>query len=845
MEWADPGPAAGSSGKSFQAGASQVGNAAFEVYAIGVFIASLGSILLGAFSWFGAKREYARPFSLMQFAIFVWCFFGYSQLRVSGLGEQVAYLKLEYIGIASLPVAALAFARSLARRPLSGRTALLLLALPALTVLLVAVGGEPGLVWTPVGQDAKGRLLTEAGPWFWVHSAYSYVLVTACFANLVARAREVQGSTRRWLRHSIAILLIPVFTNLVFVLFFLKTTPLDPTPMAFALSGLLLAIGLRNYNIFDLVPYAKEAILAAIDNPILTVDADRLVVGANAPALALFAGLGAIEGRPLSALAGEDAGSALLAAAEASLREGGAREWRLRDRYYHLVSFALPTALGASRDFILIFYDETERTRALLALEERERALERYASMVNASHEFMSIVGRDLRYEAVNDAFCERYGKCRDDILGATVSEVWGEEAAGKYILPYLESCFAGEYRVIRNRFAFVGEEKERHFEVSYNPVRDASGSVTHAVVITKDVGDYVEAQEALAVAREKADAANAAKSSFLAAMSHEIRTPLNAIIGLTELSLRAPLSAEQRDNLETVRMAGGTLINIINDILDLSKIEAGRMTLERVDFDLPAHLAQVLKTFKPAFARKGLYLEFEAAPGSPRFVAGDSLRLGQVLMNLVGNAAKFTEKGGVRVRLEAEAAGEGKAGIRVSVADTGIGIPPDKLDLIFESFSQADSSVSRRYGGTGLGLSICRNLVGLFGGRIWVESEPGKGSTFSFTAFLEPGDEAKAAARVRPGEGEGEAAGGGPSTSSSPRTTSSTRRWPCAGWSRPATGRGTRSPGRRRSAFSRSGPSTSSSWTSRCPTSTAWRRRGASGAAPPGWTAAPCPSSR
>ncbi len=707
--------------------------------------AALVSVFLAAYAWSGSRREVARPFALLEFAIFLWCFWGFLGYRAESFSEHVVFLKLQYCGIVAVPVGGYLFARAMARRAL-GLSAVLAVALPALASLLVAASNEfHGLFWQRLALVPDGSLVASPGPWFWIHTAYSYALILGAFVALLRGAFLVRGAIRRWLLHTTALFFVPVAVNFVSVLFVLRENAYDPTPIAFAFSGFIMALGLRHYNVFDLVPFAKDAVFSSIRDPVLSVDAEGCIVGATAEAERIFRTAKGLAGRQLAELC---------APAAAILPAGEVTEWAYGGRYYRVAAHDIRETGRRWYGSLVVFSDITEKIGALHTLAEREEVLRRYAFMVNASLESMSIINRDLVYEAVNDAFCLSNGRCREEIVGRRVVDVWGEENAQANILPALRACLAGERVVVRKRFAFLAETEERDLEVTYNPFRNAAGEVSHAVVITKDVSEYLATQRALAEARERADAANRAKSSFLAAMSHEIRTPLNAVIGLTELTLRGPLSAEQRDNLETVGIAGRTLLNVINDILDLSKIEAGRMSLERIDFDLPAQVAQVLKTFRPAFAAKGLSLALSVADECPRFVAGDPFRFGQVLMNLVGNAVKFTERGGVTVELLPEASPEappGRLGVRVSVRDSGIGIPEDKHGIIFESFAQADSSVSRRFGGTGLGLSICRNLVGLFGGRIWVESKPGEGSVFTFTAFFDRGDEARASARSNP----------------------------------------------------------------------------------------------
>ena len=372
-----------------------------------------------------------------------------------------------------------------------------------------------------------------------------------------------------------------------------------------------------------------------------------------------------------------------------------------------------------------VLWDITERKKMEELLRQREDDLR------NVLDNMPAMIGywdRNFRNRFGNRAYIEWFGIDPADMPGKHIREVIGEERY-ELNLPYMEAALRGETQVFERAIPTPDGSGVRYSQASYIPdIHD--GTARGFYVLVTDITQVKEAERA-------ADAASRAKSQFLANVSHEIRTPMNGIMGLTHLALQKELTPQLREYLERIDSSAHSLLGILNDILDISKIEAGMLTMERAPFDIRESLRRVSGLAAAPAEQKGIALSMIVGDDVPRVLTGDPLRLEQVLLNLLGNAVKFTEQGSVTLAVAVDGRNQdsGKVVLRFSVQDSGIGIRSEDMESIFEPFAQSDSSATRKYGGTGLGLSICSNLVRMMHGDLAVESRHGTGSTFSFTA--------------------------------------------------------------------------------------------------------------
>ncbi len=586
-----------------------------------VWIYAVAALLGCGMAWYALRHRDipgATPFAILQLSAALWSIANVFEGSRSDLSTILFFSNVAFIGISPIAPATLGIALQYTgkNRWLTPRKLMLLSFIPAMTILLSWTNSWHGLVRQHVAVKTARRLTvlsSTPGPWYWIHTAYAYLLAFVSLWVLAAALRHCARPHRRQLFVLIAALLIILGGNIA------RHAGLIPLPAHisstfFVPGGAVFMLGLFRFKLFDIAPVARDIIFESLTDSVIVLDAKNRIVDMNPSARKLF-------GRHTQKAVGQSA-----------------------------------RVLFGSRPELIDLYRD--------AIDKRD--------------------------------------------------EITIENGGAKY-----------------------------HFDLRISPLRDQRARLTGRLIVLRDITARKKVEEELREAKLTAESATRAKSEFLAMMSHEIRTPMNAVLGIADLMLATETDPVRYDLVQTIHQSGESLLTIINDVLDFSKIESGKMELESHPFDIRQCVEQSLDLLSSKASERGLGLSCITSENTPAVIIGDVMRLKQILVNLVGNAIKFTEYGEIVVRVSSRKAQLPETNpqddlweIQFAVRDTGIGIPHDRLDRLFQLFSQVDTSTTRKYGGTGLGLAICQRLSELMGGKIWVESEgiPGKGSTFYFT---------------------------------------------------------------------------------------------------------------
>jgi len=688
---------------------------------------------LAVYTWRNRKTAGAVPFSVMMFILFEWGTSYILELAGTDLSTKIFWELFKFMGVVATPVAWLVFAFEYTGRKtwINPRRLALLSIIPLTSIIILATNKSHGLfraTWSLATEGGYFLLNATNGPWYWVHAAYTYTLIMIGLVLIIRALLRWPAQYRGQMIWILFSTLVPLIANIITV-FQIIPVLIDLTPFAFTITGVGMAYALFRHRLLDIPPIARDLIIEGMKDGMIVTDADRRIIDINRAALKIIGIAG--EKKPIGKRLAEvlspwsDLAAKYMDVAEVedeiSIERGDNQRW------YELHISTLKDENNLVIGRVITARDITDHKLAELNLQESEA---RFRQIVENASDLIYRFDANGYLTYANPAALRSMGyENESDVLGTYFLDLTTPETRHKLKRTY-QHQFASRTKTTYNEFpAAAADGSEVWFGQNVQLIYEGD-RVVGFQALARDITAVKQAQDALRIARDQALEASRAKSQLLSKVSHELRTPLGGILGYAELlqgNTFGDLNQRQQKAVSEVVDSALYLTNMVNELLDEAQLRSSTATLQERMFS-PFKLVQAAVSGLDILAqKKGLSFSLQIDPNLPQEIHGDDRRIRQIIINLIGNAIKFTKEGSVHLNVSKP----DEHHWEISVADTGIGIPKVEQALVFEPFRQLNSSVTRDNKGVGLGLSITKQLVDLMHGRIIVESEPGKGTTF------------------------------------------------------------------------------------------------------------------